>query len=221
MANSSDMDRRSTSVAWAVSGLKPGASFGPWIALILLALFALGSCQTVERGPVGEQVMPTTPVVLTSGDVVRVTFTTAPELNQSQKIRSDGKISLPQVGEVTAAGRTPMALQNELSSLFKSQLKNTDVLVSLESAAIQVYLSGSVHSPGKLQFDRPTTILQAIMEAGGPDQFGNLRKVHLIRMANGIQRTQILNLKPTLSGESTRPFYVKNGDIISVPQTAF
>ncbi len=191
------------------------------LALILPCCLFLSGCETASRAPLKDQVGAMTPVVLGPGDVVRLTFTTAPELNQSQKIRSDGKLSLPQVGEVTATGRTLLGLQSELMSRYHSQLKNTDVTVTLESAVTQVYLSGSVRSPGKLSFDRPTTVLQAIMEAGGPDQFGNLRRVHLIRINNGVESTQVIDLKPTITGQTTRAFYVKNGDIISVPQTAF
>ena len=192
------------------------------LPMVLLACATLFSgCQTTVRTGMVEPVGATTPVVLGPGDVVRVSFTTAPELNQAQKIRSDGKISLPQVGEVRAGGKTLGQFQSELMSVYRSQLKNTDVVVTLDSAATQVYLSGSVRSPGKLTFDRPTTVLQAIMEAGGANQFGNLRKVHLIRTTNGVERTQILDLKPTVAGYTTRAFYVKNGDIISVPQSAF
>lgn len=191
-------------------------------ALVLLSALALCSCETPPSGPgFAEGVVASTPVVLGPGDVVRLSFTTAPELNQSQKIRADGKLSLPQVGEITAAGRTPLAFQNELKTLYKSQLKNTDVVVMLETGTTEVYVSGSVGSPQKMTFDRPTTVLQAIMQAGGPNQFGNMRSVRLIRITNGVQRTQILDLKPTLSGVTTRAYYVKNGDIISVPQSAF
>lgn len=191
------------------------------IGLIFLFGLSLSGCETASRAPLKDQVAATTPVVLGPGDVVRLIFTTAPEMNQTQKIRADGKLSLPQVGEVTATGRTLLGLQSELMSLYHTQLRNTDVTVTLESAVTQVYLSGSVRSPGKLSFDRPTTVLQAIMEAGGPDQFGNLRRVHLIRINNGVEQTQVLDLKPTVTGQTTRAFYVKNGDIISVPQTAF
>jgi polysaccharide export outer membrane protein len=160
-------------------------------------------------------------VILSAGDVVRISFTAAPDFNQTQKIRSDGRISLPQVGEVTAAGKTLARFQNDLKALYSEQIKNTDVVVTLDSAVTQIYLSGSVRSPGKLTFERPTTVLQAIMEAGGINQFGNLRKVHLIRTTNGVQRTQVLDLKPALLGATTKAFYVKNGDIVQVPQTAF
>jgi len=189
-------------------------------ALLLGALLFSGCTTTVRTGVV-KQVPPTSPVVLGPGDVVRVSFTTAPELNGAQKIRSDGRISLPQVGEIRAGGKTLGQLQAELRSLYSSQLKNTDVVVTLDSGTAEVYLSGAVKSPGKKSFDRPTTVLQAIMDAGGPNQFGNLRKVHLIRISNGVERTQVLDLKPTIQGVTTRAFYVRNGDIISVPESLF
>jgi len=219
---------RSQSTCTVLHGGRGGRLFGRSnscqfaVRLCLLSLvIALCGCQSSPRlGPV-EQVGTSTPVSLGPGDVVRISFTTAPELNQAQKIRADGKISLPQVGEVKAAGKTLGQFQSELMAIYRPQLTNTDVLVTLDSGATEVYMSGSVRSPGKLVFDRPTTVLQAIMQAGGPNQFGNLGKVRLIRIANGIQRTQMLDLRPTLAGETTRAYYVKNGDIISVPQSAF
>jgi len=191
------------------------------ICTLLFAVLLMAACETTVRTGVVDRVVSTSPVVLGPGDVVRISYTTAPELNGAQKIRSDGRISLPQIGEIRAGGKTLGQLQSELMALYKTQLKNTDVVVTLDSAATQVYVSGAVKSPKKLDFDRPTTVLQAIMEAGGPNAFGNLRKVHLIRISNGIERTQVLDLKPTIAGETTRAVYVKNGDIISVPQSAF
>lgn len=160
-------------------------------------------------------------VTLASGDVIKLTFPGAGELSQSQKIRADGKLSLPQVGEVHAAGKTIPQLRLDLIALFKPQLQNADVVVTLESGVTHVYMAGSVGRPGKLVFDRPTTIMQAISQAGGINQFGNPRRVQVIRLVNGQERTQILNLKPTLVGKTTRPFYVRDGDIISVPQSPF
>jgi len=168
-----------------------------------------------------DPVAATTPVVLGAGDVVRITFTAAPEYNQAQKIRSDGKISLPQVGQVVAAGKTLLHFESHLQALYRDEIKNTDVVVTLESAAIQVYVTGSVRSPGKLIFDRPMTILQTVMEAGGPNQFGNLRSVQLIRTTGGVHRTELVDLRPALAGEPTNAMYVKNGDIIKVPQSPF
>ena len=162
-----------------------------------------------------------TSVSLVAGDVIKLTFSGAPELNQSQKIRADGKINLPLIGEVDAAGMTIGSLQSELALRYKPQLQSTTVVVTLESSVTQVVVSGAVKGPAKLSFDRPTTVFQAIMEAGGVSEYGSLKRVHLIRIANGEQRTQILDLRPTVTGLTTRPYYVRDGDVIYIPSSAF
>ena len=160
-------------------------------------------------------------VILASGDVVKLTFSSAPELNQSQKVRADGKLSLPLVGEVDAAGKTVGQLQGELIQLYKSQLKTPEVTVSLEGSVTTVIVSGAVEKPSKIAFERPTTVFQAIMEAGGPSEFGTLKHVRLVRTVNGVQKSQVMNVQDTLIGQGTKPFYVRDGDVIYVPQTTF
>ena len=160
-------------------------------------------------------------VILASGDVVKLTFSAAPELNQSQKVRADGKLSLPLVGEVDAAGKTVGQLQGDLIQLYKSQLKTPEVTVSLETSLTTVVVSGAVNHPSKIAFERPTTVFQAIMEAGGPSAFGTLKHVRLVRTVNGVQKSQVMNVQDTLVSQGTKPFYVRDGDVIYVPQTTF
>jgi polysaccharide export outer membrane protein len=167
------------------------------------------------------QAAPPTRVSLAAGDTVRLTFSGAPELNQAQKIRADGKLSLPLIGEYDAAGKTVSGLQGELSTAYKSQLKNSDVLVTLENAPATVTISGAVAKPDRIAFDKPTTIFQAIMQAGGPTPFGNMKAVRLVRTVKGVQQSQVFNLTPVLRGEPSKPFYVRDGDIIFIPQTMF
>jgi len=187
--------------------------------LTLLACAEIG-CQTETTGQSlsGQAEVPRH-VILASGDVVKLTFSSAPELNQSQKIRTDGKLSLPLVGEVDAGGKTVGQLQAELIELYKSQLKTPDVTVSLESSITTVTVSGAVHKPGKLAFERPTTVLQAIMEAGGPSEFGTLKRVRLMRVVNGVYKSQVMDLHD-LSKE-VKPFYVRDNDMIYVSQSTF
>lgn len=188
------------------------------IAVMMLVV----SCQTpVRSGAFPDQGRAPTKVTLAPGDVVRLTFSGAPELNQTQAIRGDGKVNLPQVGEVTAAGKPISQLQAEVAALYKPQLRNSDVLVTLESGITRVYMAGSLQRPGPLVLDRPTTLLQAIMQAGGPTPFSNMRRVQVIRLVNGRQQSQVIDLRPTLAGQPTPPFYVRDGDIVTVPQTAF
>ncbi len=190
--------------------------------LIVIALGALlSSCQTTVSGPVaGFSAAPNPSVLLSSGDVVRFSFIGSPELNGAQKIRADGRLNLPLIGEVQAAGKTVTALQADLSARYKSQLQTTEVLVTLDKSEAQVIVSGAVAKPQRLAFERPTTVLQAIMEAGGANAFGNLRNVRLIRTSNGQQRARTLDVNAAMMGISP-PFYVRDGDIIYIPQSIF
>src|SRR4051812_44406453 len=101
-------------------------------ALFGVALsLALGSCAQ-PSGPTVEQATAPTAVTLVAGDVIKLTFPGAPELTQSQKIRTDGRVNLPLIGEVAATGKTVPALQSELGQRYKSELKTSTVVVTLE-----------------------------------------------------------------------------------------
>ncbi|MFL6514779.1 MAG: polysaccharide biosynthesis/export family protein [Chthoniobacterales bacterium] len=181
---------------------------------------AMTSCQS-SHPPTEEQRVAPSAVTLVAGDVIKLTFPGAPELNQSQKIRTDGKVNLPLIGEVEASGKTVPGLQTDLAARYKSELKTSNVVVTLESSVTQVVISGAVGRPGKLTFERPTTVFQAIMEAGGVTEFGTLKNVHLVRLINGQQQTQILDLRPVTSGQPTKPYYVRDGDVVYVQRTLF
>jgi len=191
-----------------------------WSIGFSVVALSLG-CQNPKEAQFHDQPTTKTPVILSPGDVIKLSFPTTPDLSQSQKIRADGKVNLPLIGEVTAAGKTLLSFQNELVRLYKPQLRSSEVVVTLESGIFQVVVSGAVVKPQKLQFDRPTSVFQAIMEAGGVNEFGNLKKVRLVRTVNGEQQSQVLDLTPTLRGENTQAFYIKDGDVIFVPQSPF
>src|SRR5438105_5399682 len=193
-----------------------------FISILTVLVFAGAGCQTDTNTTTfsGQADVPRH-VILASGDVVKLTFSAAPELNQSQKVRADGKLSLPLVGEVDASGKTVGQLQGELIQLYKSQLKTPEITVSLETSVTTVVVSGAVSKPGKFAFERPTTVFQAIMQAGGPSEFGTLKHVRLVRTVNGVQKSQVMNVHDTLVGQGTKPFYVRDGDVIYVPQTPF
>lgn len=188
-----------------------------------LVLLLCNGCTTPSQtsSSLPEQPIASTPVSLSPGDVIKLSFSGSADLNQTQKIRADGKVSLPLIGEVTAARKTVVDFQNELTRLYASQLRNNDVLVTLESGIVQVVVSGEVQKASKFTFDRPTTVFQAIMEAGGVTQFGSLKKVRLIRTISGKQQSQVFDLTPTLKGHATQGIYIRDGDVIFVPASAF
>jgi polysaccharide biosynthesis/export protein len=191
-------------------------------AVMALALpLAIMSCAQPVGGPTAAQAAAPGAVTLVAGDVIKLTFSGAPELSQSQKIRTDGKVNLPLIGEVTATGKTVASLQADLVQLYKSQLRSSTVVVTLESSVTQVTVSGAVSRPAKLLFERPTTVFQAIMEAGGINEFGTLRNVHVVRLINGQQQTELIDLRPVTSGQTTKPYYVRDGDVIIVQKSIF
>lgn len=189
------------------------------LLVVLLALLSQG-CQSPPASVRREQTVGQTPMILSAGDVVSVSFAGTPELDQSQKIRSDGKISLPLVGEVQAAGKGPGELQDDLTSLYKPHLQNATILVRLQATSSVVYVSGAVGRQGKIVLERPMTALEAIMEAGGfSPGLANTKKVLLIRKEDGRYQTQVLDLSPT---QSIRPvFYLKPYDMLIVQEKMF
>ena len=134
---------------------------------------------------------------------------------------------------VTLESQTPVRDFDVFAFSVSFEWDYTNVVSMLRLAGLQprasarhardplVVIGGAVKRPGKYAFDRPTTVLQAIMEAGGADQFGTLGKVSVIRLVNGQQRTQVLDLRPILQGKPTKPLYVHTGDIILVGESAF
>jgi polysaccharide export outer membrane protein len=194
-------------------------AFGVGLIGIALAL-SVSSCAQ-PSGPTPSQAAAPTAVTLVAGDVIKLAFPGAAELTQSQKIRADGKVNLPLIGEIDASGKTVPALQTELAQRYKTELKTSTVIVTLESSVTRVVISGAVGRAGPLTFERPTTVFQAIMEAGGVNEFGTLRNVHLVRLINGQQQTQILDLRGITQGQTTKPYYLRDGDVVIVQRTMF
>jgi polysaccharide export outer membrane protein len=186
--------------------------------LALAILAALAGCST-PPAPAPAPEDQHAEIMLQDGDVVKISFPGAPNLDTgAQPIRLDGKITLPIVGAVTAAGMTPTELQKDLLSLFSDQLVSKEVIVTVVSSTYVVYVDGPVLHPGKITLDHPITVLDAIMEAGGFDYSkANINKVVVIRH-KGKTNSFILDLQPVLSGSQKDEFFLAPGDIIHVPE---
>jgi len=187
---------------------------------LVFAALACGGCQS-PLPPLPNPPGPKTTVRLSPGDVIKASYADETIPDQTQKIRRDGKVSLPLIGEVTAAGKRVIDFQHELVPRYEGELENSEVLVTLENGAAAVIISGFANKPGKVVFDRPTTVYQAIMEAGGVSDYGSLSNIHLTRIINGVQRTERINLRPSIHGEPTQPKYVQDGDVIYISRSLF
>jgi protein involved in polysaccharide export with SLBB domain len=158
-------------------------------------------------------------LVLHEGDTLRITFSGAHSLDNTQTIRRDGKITLEMVGEIKAAGLTAPALEQELLKAYGDQLVVKEVSVAVQTSIFVVYVTGAVLRPGKVISDRPETPLKAVVEAGIDINRSNLKKVAVIREnENGKTERFQLNLDAVMKGKATEPFTLKSMDTIYVPE---
>ena len=191
-------------------------------ASLLSFLFLFAACQTTPTPPMSatdENAAPAPAITLREGDVVRVSFPGAKQLDTAQQIRRDGKIVLPTFGEIQAAGLAPAELEKQIVEKFSSELVTKEVAVTVESSQYPVFVNGAVLRPGKIEATRPITVLEAIMEAGGFDTAkANLKSVKVIRTQGTQVKTYVVDLRPMIEGKPSTPFFVRPSDIIFVPE---
>lgn len=190
-------------------------------AMAHFLFFALASCgsSTSSQSVPAEAYNSKPKATLSAGDEINVAFSGAPELNVKQKIQANGTVSLPTIGDVSAAGKSLTNFQSQLTSLYQPHLQDPTVIVSIGNAAAGVYVSGEVLRPGKIPLDRPMTALEAVMESGGFTKFANPKQVIIVRNQDGKNQRYVLNLNDALSGVESNPFYVRTYDVIYVKQS--
>ena len=181
----------------------------PFTAAVFLFLFFTG-CQNVKPVIQSEflEDQPAPRITLGSGDVIDVKFFYTPELNESQMVRPDGRITLQLMGEVSVQGKTPEELRNELTRLYTQELKNPEIAVFVKSLyERRVYVGGEVKTPGLIPMPGRLTALEAIMQAGGFDMRTSKRtNVVIIRHKDGKRYGCALDMTGALKGEEGRPF---------------
>ena len=151
------------------------------------------------------------------GDKLRVEVYKQEQLSQTLQIRPDGKITLPLVGDVPAAGSTPLELRDTLSTALKDYVQNPVVTVIVQEAvAAQISIIGEIGSPGIQVLNGSTTVLQALARAGGLREFADKGKIRILRQ-NGTRTDTIpFDYRKALKGE-IEPVYLQPGDTIVVP----
>jgi len=195
------------------------------VAGVAMAL-GLAGCGTTSNSAEYEPLDPRTkaiiaePTLLKEGDVLSIVFPGAVHLNTRAKI-TDGKISLPYIGEVNPIGKTIGELEKELLVKYDKQLQRKEITVALESSTLTVVVSGpGVMRAGKISSDRPLTLLEAVTEAGIDFSKAKLSAIRVIRSANGRVENFVVDLEKVIKGKSTdsQPFYLKQGDVVIVPE---
>jgi polysaccharide export outer membrane protein len=153
-------------------------------------------------------------------DVLQITVWKEPEMSMaSVPVRPDGKISLPLLNDVRAAGLTTIQLNASLTALFQKFVQDpkvTTVVTAVNSK--RVYILGEVGHPGPVAMLPDMNVLQALSLAGGLSQYANAKKIYVLRTELGTQRRIPFNYKKALKGSKAQPnIHLQPGDTIVVP----
>ena len=167
------------------------------------------------------------------GDILDVTVLEDAALNRQVLVGPDGRISLPLAGTVRAGGQTIEAVEANIAKRLASNFAVApNVFVALTALApdrtavdeldlISIYVMGQVGSPGRLQIERGTSLLQAVALAGGLGRFAATKRIQLRRIDpnTGKERLFLFNFKAVEQGGSIRStMAMRDGDVLIVPE---
>ena len=161
------------------------------------------------------------PFVLGCGEAITVTVWRHEEASTDAVIAPDGKISLPLIGEVAAAGLTVDELKDELNKRYRDFINEPHVTVTIrEINSLKIYVTGEVTRPGELKLNSTTDVLQAISLAGGFTIYANRSNIKIIRK-EGDKKIKInFNYNQVVKGKNlTQNIPLKPGDVIVVSES--
>jgi polysaccharide export outer membrane protein len=155
--------------------------------------------------------------VIGAEDSLQITVWKDATLSGTVPVRPDGMISMNLVGDLRAAGLTPMALAADISQRLKKYLQDPVVTVVVLGVNSQrIFAVGEVNRVGPLMLTPGMTTLQAIVSAGGLSPFANSKKIYILRNVGGKQEKIPFNYKQALRGDNQGMLLIP-GDTIVVP----
>lgn len=169
---------------------------------------------SVQRRPADDN------YVIGNDDQLEINVWKEPDLTLSVPVRSDGKISMPLIGEVLVTGRTPLQVKEEIAAKLRRFLAAPDVTVMVQQMNSQKFnILGRVMKPGSYPLLATTTILDAIAEAGGFQDFAKQKGIYILRRnPQGVETRIPFNYKDVIRGKHTEEnILVKPNDTIVVP----
>jgi polysaccharide export outer membrane protein len=196
------------------------------ILMALCALVAACAASSPSVSTLGREQQPAQTAassedsyVIGPGDLLAVDVWKEPELSKQTSVRLDGKISLPLVNEVDAAGLTCAELRNQLTEKYQSFVAAPVVSVTVvESRSKKIYVTGKVAKPNEYPLQKNMTVAQAIALAGGLTEWADSSDIKLIRKMKGVQKTFRVNYDAIVSGKDlSQNVPLEPDDTIFVP----
>jgi polysaccharide export outer membrane protein len=201
---------------------------GRFLAIVLCLMLGpnagaqQGAKKDTRAAPTAEAPVPATTdpaYQIGEDDVLNINVWKEAEVSRTVPVRPDGKISLPLIHDVQAAGLTPMQLATSISEKLRKYMADPQVTVIVTAInSRRVYILGEVTRAGAYPMLPNMTVLQALSSAGSFTQFANLKGIYVLRMENGKQTKFPFNYKSVIKGERIEQnILLKPGDTIVVP----
>lgn len=167
---------------------------------------------------------PTDPVippgyVIGTDDVLSIVYWKDKDMSADAQVRPDGRIALPLIKEVVAAGLTPEQLREKLTEESRKYMEDANITVVVRQInSRKAFITGEINKPGPYPLTAPTTVMQLIAMAGGLREYANSKKIIIMRTENGRPISIPFNYKDVTSGKKLQQnVELKPGDTVVVP----
>jgi polysaccharide export outer membrane protein len=158
--------------------------------------------------------------IIGAEDVLDISVWKEPDLTKQIPVRSDGRISLPLIGDIQAAGRTPLQLQMDITDKLKGYISDPQVAIIVQQInSLKYNIFGEVGKPGSYTLAGGTTIVDAIAAAGGLKDFAKKKGIYILRINSaGVANRFAFNYEDFIKGKNTKQnILLKPRDTIYVP----
>jgi polysaccharide biosynthesis/export protein len=205
--------------------------FRTTFAMVLLLAFQPGGIWPFHHSKSKNDPVQPPPVAATNGlptpgpsyligpeDTLHLAVWKEPDLSATVPVRADGKISVPLLNDVQAAGMTPMQLAALITEKLKKYIDDPRVTVVVAQMNSQrFFVTGEVQHTGAMPLLPGMTVLQALATSG-LTQFANTKKIYVLRTVGGVQQKLPVNYKQLVKGrDMTQNVVLKPGDTVVVP----
>jgi len=199
----------------------------------LVATFIMAGCENVSRVPEapGDTAQPFASFEgnyrIGVDDKVQIAVWRNPELSVTAPVRPDGKISVPIIGDVEAGGRTPSEVAEIIKKRLSEYIRDPNVAVILTELRSHEFLSrvrvtGAVRTPRSMPHRQGMTVLDAVLEAGGVNDFASPNRSRLYRKVKDKTEVFEIDLGDILKkGRLETNYPLKPGDVVTVPERLF
>lgn len=173
------------------------------------------AAQAMNRGSLTAEPVDPKSYIIGPEDILAISVWREADFTRSVQVRPDGKFTMPLIGDITAAGLTPNQLGEVMTKELSKFINKPEVSVSLQSVqSKKFYIIGEVNRTGSFPLVVPTTILEALTNAGGFHEYAKKSKIYVLR---GTQRIRF-NYNEVIKGKKLEQnILLQNGDYIHVP----